>query len=88
MCLEKISNITNILSQGKSGHWPRLETSISEANQKSYRLSEPALYRTTSFTSSKTSSRIVSKVEIIRTARIIGNKSKSWLHHNILSAWV
>ena len=88
MCLEKMSNITKILSQGKSGHWPRLETSNSEAIQKSYRLSEPALFHTTGLTSSKTTSRIVSKVEIIRKARIIGNKSESWLHHIILSAWV
>jgi len=77
-----------ILSQGNSGHWPRLETSISEAIQKSYRFIEPALYQITSFTSSNNTSRIVLKVEIIRKARIIGNKSVLWSHHNTLHACV
>ena len=81
-----MSNITKILSQGNSGHWPRLETSISETIQKSYRLSEPARYRITSFTSSNSTSRILLTVEIIRKARMIGNKSELWLHHNILRA--
>ena len=83
-----MSNVTKILGQGKSGHWPILETSISEAIQKFYRLSETALCQITSFTSSKSTSRIVLKVEIIRKARIIGNNSELWLHHNILGACV
>lgn len=63
-----------------------METSISEAIQKTYRLGEPDRYQVTSFTSSKNTSRFVLKVEIIRKGRIIGNQCESWLHRNILGS--